>query len=145
MMTRSLANFYPAAASVAGALISLPFVALTVAQDRSSAEPVTSVHQIRSAAALTSFGNALTVSLFELIEGAQAGTAAMIVAVAGLLFVLAVVLSLRGERHALRDTLFLAWLVAAFAAQLIASLNLSAHPGILRTSAWSQSSSPPCS
>ena len=69
-------------------------------------------------------------SLFALIEGPQAGTPVTVVAGAGLLFVLASIFSLRGERHALRDTLFLAWLIAAFAAQLAAGLNLSAHPSV---------------
>ncbi|HUA49877.1 MAG TPA: hypothetical protein VMA77_31890 [Solirubrobacteraceae bacterium] len=129
MSTHSLTSFYAAAASVAGALIGLLFVAVTVAQERSTATPVTAAHQIRGAAALTSFTNALTVSLFELIEGPQIGTPTTAVAACGLLFVLASILSLRREQHALRDTLHLAWLTAAFAAQLIASLNLQAHPG----------------
>lgn len=126
-----LTTFYAAAASVAGALIGLLFVALTVAQDRSTVEPVTSTHEVRGAAALMSFTTALVLSLFALIEGPQSGTPATVVAVCGLLFVFASTLSLRGERHALRNALHLAWLIAGFTAQLIASLELSAHPGDL--------------
>jgi pimeloyl-ACP methyl ester carboxylesterase len=128
MTDHSLTSFYAAAASVAGALIGLLFVALTVAQERSAVRPVTAAHQIRGAAALTAFSNALVVSLFELIEGPAAGMPATVVSISGLTFVLASILSLRGEPQALRETLFLAWLLAAFAAQLFASLNLSAHP-----------------
>jgi hypothetical protein len=67
MHTTSMQRFYATAASVAGALIGLLFVAVTVAHDRPSEDP-RSTHQLPAAAALTAFTNTLRVSLFGLIE-----------------------------------------------------------------------------
>ena len=79
MKPDSLTTFYEAAASVAGALIGLLFVAITVAQERTHNRPNGTPQQIRAAAALTSFTNALAVSLFTLIEGQASGTPATVV------------------------------------------------------------------
>ena len=128
MNAGSLNSFYEAAASVAGALIGLLFVAITVAQERTRDRPSGTPQQIRAAAALTSFTNALAVSLFTLIEGPASGTPATVVSISGLLFVLASLLSVGTEKRALRETLFLTPLIVAFAAQLISSLRVSAHP-----------------
>jgi hypothetical protein len=129
----SLHDFFVASASVAGALIGLLFVAISVASDRlSRAEAGGQLHRVRALAAFTAFTNTLAVSLFALIPGHSIGPAAMAVSIAGLVFVLAALLSLV-RRHQLRpgsfrDGGFLLALVVIFVVQLIQGIRLSGRP-----------------
>jgi L-asparagine transporter-like permease len=127
-----LHSFFAASAGVAGALVGLLFVAITVAQERLTAEDAAQVHRVRASAALTAFINALTVSLFALVPGDQVGGAALVVGLLGLLFVLASLLSLvrvrRSQPRELRDALFLAGLAITFGLQFVYGLLVIIHP-----------------
>jgi O-antigen/teichoic acid export membrane protein len=124
-------DFFAAAAAVAGALIGLLFVAISVSRDRLAEEGGAQSHRIRATAALTLFTNALTISMFALIPGLHLGWVATITAALGEVFVSASLLSLyrlrRDQPGEYRDSLFLAGFAILFAFQLVAGIELTGN------------------
>jgi hypothetical protein len=133
MVPDSIHDFFVASGPVAGALIGLLFVAISVAAGRLSQDKAgAQLHRIRAVAALTAFTNSLAVSLLALIPGHKIGPAAIYVAAFGLLFVAASLVSLvrRDQVHwaTARDALFLLALAVTFAVQLVEGADILARP-----------------
>jgi hypothetical protein len=133
-------EFFAATAGVAGALIGLLFVAISVAPDRVIGPEASEVHSVRAVAALTAFTNALTVSLFELAPGLSGGGAPISVAILGLLFIFGALIGLAPSTRLghvkLGDISFLVGLLVVFVLQLLAGIDLERHAadsGGLRT------------
>ena len=134
MVGADLHDFFLGSAGVAGALIGLLFVAISVAGERLSSREVSApIHRIRAAAALTAFMNTLTVSLFALLPGQYIAWTAVAVAATGIGFILASLLALARFRllwsRRVRDALFLVGLAIVFVIQLLRGLEVARHPG----------------
>ncbi len=131
MTPADLTDFFLGSAGVAGALIGLLFVAISISTERLSQSGAAATHRVRATAALTAFTNVLAISLFALIPGHKLGPSALSVGAAGLAFVLASLISLlRQSRRTwglARDALFLLGLTIAFALQVVEGARLIAH------------------
>ena len=100
MVTGDARDLFVAVASAAAALTGLLFVAVTVTPRPAGGRPRGVIHQVRSAAALLAFTNALGISLFGLVPNNNAGYPAAAFGIIGTLFTLASVRSILADTRA---------------------------------------------
>ena len=132
MLTGAYRDLFPAIADCAAALTGLLFVAMTVARRHSPADRPVVIEQVRAAASILAFTNALAVSLFGLVPGNNIGYPAAVFAVSGILFTAAGTRSIFSgrvpRRHVPRQLGLIALLLATFAFELAGGIVLILHP-----------------
>ena len=128
MVTGEARDLFVAVASAAAALTGLLFVAITVTPRPAGGRPRGVIHQVRSAAALLAFTNALGISLFGLVPNNNAGYPAGAFGIIGTLFTLASVRSMLSNAAArakfLAQVALIAGLLAVFVSEIIFGVEL---------------------
>lgn len=133
MVNGTYRDLFVAIAGTGGALTGLLFVALSVAprQVRTSSGHV--IRQVRAAAALLAFNNALAVSLFGLVPGTNIGYPAAVLGVIGIFFAAAAARSVIAaapstRRQWLSQVSLLNLLIVIFGTELASGIYLLIHP-----------------
>jgi hypothetical protein len=128
VVTGDARDLFVAIASAAAALIGLLFVAITVTPRPAGGRPRSVIHQVRSAAALISFTNALAVSLFGLVPDNNAGWPAAAIGIVGVLFTLASVRSIlsdpRARKQFVHQIALILALLAVFITEIVYGIKL---------------------
>lgn len=132
MLTGPYQDLLPAIADCAAALTGLLFVAMTVARRHSPPDRPVVIEQVRAAACILAFTNALAVSLFGLVPGNNAGYPAAVLAVTGIFFTAAGTRSIFSGplpwRHVPQQLGLIALLLLTFAFELAAGIVLILNP-----------------
>jgi hypothetical protein len=119
-------------AASAASLTGLLFVALSVARRPDRHEGQTVVQQIRAAAALLAFSNALSVALFGLVPGINIGYPALVLGIIGLFFTAAALRSIFASRATLglrrRQSSLIMILLLIFSTEVVTGITLLARP-----------------
>jgi hypothetical protein len=127
----SFHDFFSGCASVAGALIGLLFVALSVSQGKLTGDDASTEHQVRAAAAFSALVNTLVIALVALLPGASLGDAGIILAGAGLGTTAALIVLLyreHREKIGRADVRMLAILLVLYGLQLANAVELDGAP-----------------
>ena len=130
MVPPSFHDFFSGCATIAGALIGLLFVALSVTAESLSGENARTDHQVRAGAAFSALVNTMVIAVFALLPTIDFGTVTLVVAAAGLgttaalIFVLA-----REDRRIGRGDLYMfIVLVLLYGLQLANAVQLEHAP-----------------
>jgi hypothetical protein len=125
-------DLFAAIATTSGALTGLLFVALSVAPRGVLVSGPSVVRQIRAAAALLAFNNALTVSLFGLVPGTNVGYPALVLGILGILFTAAAIRSILSSpstrNQQLRQIGLIGLLLLIFSTELVAGIVVLGDP-----------------
>jgi hypothetical protein len=126
----SFHDFFSGCATIAGALIGLLFVALSVTSESLSGENARTDHQVRAGAAFSALVNTMVIALFALLPTTDLGTVALIVAAAGLGTTAALIFALaREDRRIGRGDLFMFLvLLVLYGLQLANAVELEHAP-----------------
>lgn len=131
MVPASFHDFFNGCASVAGALIGLLFVALSVSQEKLTGKDARTEHQVRAGAAFSALINSLVIALFALLPGTSLGEVGIFVACAGLATTAGLIVILRREHQQKvgpGDVRLLATLLVLYVLQFANSVQLDGAP-----------------
>ena len=132
MLTGAYRDLFATIATASAALVGLLFVVMTVAERPTEQGLPEVLQQVRAAAALLAFTNALAVSLFSLVPGTHVGYPAVVVGVIGVLFSIGATRSLVDSRWTGqwpgRHLALTVWLLVIFALELGLGIDLLIHP-----------------
>jgi hypothetical protein len=130
VVTATYRDLFAAISASAAALTGLLFVAMSVAPSRRLAAGPGPIRQIRAAAALLSFVNALAVSLYGLVPETNIGYPALVMSVIGILFTAAAIRSVVSSpitrRQQLGQTGLFVLLVLIFGAEIVSGVAVIA-------------------
>jgi hypothetical protein len=127
----SFHDFFGGCASVAGALVGLLFVALSVSPEKLTGDDARAEHQVRAGAAFSALVNTLVIALVALLPGASLGVAGIVVAASGLATTSALIIVLYREHQEkihVGDVSMLAILFALYGLQLANAAQLDGSP-----------------
>jgi hypothetical protein len=131
MVPTTYHTFFGGCAGVAGTLIGLLFVAISVSPHKHVGSRAPLEFQVQAGVAITTLINALIVALVALLPGQNLGTATVVLAIVGLSVTIGlIVLSLHNwpGRHHLWGLLIIPVLGGLYALQLRSGLDLLHHP-----------------
>jgi hypothetical protein len=125
-------DLFVAVATASGALTGLLFVALSLGPGRGRVTGPPVIRQIRAAAAMLAFTNALAVSLYALVPGTSVGYPAVALGVIGILFTAAAIRSILASRSTPRQRVgqlgLIGLLLLIFGTELVAGSIVLAAP-----------------
>jgi hypothetical protein len=126
----SFHDFFSGCATIAGALIGLLFVVLSVSAESLSGENARTTHQVRAGAAFSALVNTMVIALFALLPTTDLGTVALIVAAAGLGTTAALIFALAREdrRIGRGDLAMFLVLLVLYVLQLANAVQLERTP-----------------
>lgn len=132
MVIGAYRDLFAAVAASAGTLTGLLFVAVSVVPRRGGVTGLDVIQQVRAAAALLAFTNALAISLYGLVPGTNAGYPAAVLGIIGILFTAAGTRSILASRSTRRQQyqqleLFIV-LLLIFGAELAGGIAVIADP-----------------
>jgi hypothetical protein len=125
-------DLFTAISAAGGALTGLLFVAMSVTPRRAPGMGPPVIQQVRAAAALLAFSNALAVSLFGLVPQTNVGYPALVLGVTGILFTAAAIRSIRASgstsRQQRRQIGLIVLLLLIFGTELVCGIAVIARP-----------------
>jgi len=123
-------DFFSGCATVAGALIGLLFVAVSVSPEKLTGDTARTDQQVRAGAAFSALTNTLVIALVALLPGADLGEASLILAAAGLTTTAVLILVLYRELGRMRrgDATMFLFLLVLYGLQLANGIKLDAAP-----------------
>jgi len=126
----SFHDFFTGCATIAGALIGLLFVAISVSPEKLTGDQARTDHQVRAAAAFSALVNTMVIALVALLPGASLGVAGLALAAAGLATTAGLVIVLYRERGKVRrgDAMMFLIMLVLYGLQLANAIRLDAAP-----------------
>jgi hypothetical protein len=124
-------DFFSGCATVAGALIGLLFVAISVSPEKLAGDTASADHQVKAGAAFSALVNTLVIALVALLPGVSLGTTCVVLASAGLATTAGLIIVLYREHEGsiqLGQVALLVVLLALYGLQLANGIVLDGSP-----------------